>query len=236
MLAVFINMFAVLAGSIIGTIGGSKISEKYTKVIITAIGLTTFVIGIKSCIGTSDTLIIMICLILGTVIGVALKLNDRIDSAGETIKAKLSSRKISAGKFTEAFATTSVLFCVGTMTVMGSIEAGINKDYSIIIAKSVMDFISSIIYSATLGVGVFFSAFTVLIVQGLITLLAQFAAPLLTAEVINEMNAVGGAIFIGMSVNLLDISDRKIKVADMLPAIFLPIIYIPVANWISGLF
>ena len=121
------------------------------------------------------------------------------------------------------------------MAVIGSIQAGLNKDYSILFAKSTMDFVSSIVFAAALGPGVFLSAVTVLVFQGAIALLAGLAAPVLSTEVVTEMSAVGGALFIGMAINLLGLREEKIKVGDMLPAIFLPILYFPLAELVSGL-
>ena len=152
------------------------------------------------------------------------------------MKEKLANTRFGGGHFAEAFVSTSILFCVGTMSVIGSIQAGLNKDYSILFAKSTMDFVSAIVFSAALGPGVFLSAVTVLVLQGGIALLAGVAAPVLSTEVVNEMSAVGGTLFIGMAINLLGLRQEKIKVGDMLPAIFLPVLHFPLAELVSGLF
>ena len=236
MLAVLINVATVLIGSTIGLIFGSRIKESYTQGIMTAIALCTFVIGVQSAVQTSNILIVMICLVIGTVIGVWLKLDDRMNGASDRIKERLKGTKLGNGPFAEAFMTTTMLFCVGTMTVIGSIEAGLNHNYEILIAKSIMDLMSSLIFAAALGAGVMLSAVSVLVIQGGIALLASVAAPILTAEVVTEMSAVGGTLFIGMAINLLGISQKHIKIGDMLPGIFLPILYFPLAAWLGGLF
>ena len=236
MLAVFINVAAVLLGSTIGLLFGSRIKESYTKGIMTAIALCTMVIGVQSAVQTSSIMIVMICLVIGTVIGVALHLDDRMNGAADRIKDKLKGTKLGDGPFSEAFISTTMLFCVGTMTVIGSIEAGLNHNYEILIAKSVMDFMSSLIFAAALGPGVLLSAVSVLVIQGGIAMLASFAEPILTEEVVTEMSAVGGTMFIGMAINLLGISEKRIKIGDMLPGIFLPILYFPIAAWLGGLF
>ena len=236
MLAVFINVAAVLLGATIGLLFGSRIKESYTKGIMTAIALCTMVIGVQSAIQTSSIMIVMVCLVLGTVIGVALRLDDRMNGAADRIKGKLKGTKLGDGPFAEAFISTTMLFCVGTMTVIGSIEAGLNHNYEILIAKSVMDFMSSLIFAAALGPGVLLSAVSVLVIQGGIAMLASFAAPVLTTEVVTEMSAVGGTMFIGMAINLLGISEKRIKIGDMLPAIFLPILYFPLAAWLGSVF
>ena len=236
MLAVFINVAAVLLGASVGLLFGSRIKESFTKGIMTAIALCTLVIGVQCAIQTSSIMIVMVCLVIGTVIGVALHLDDRMNGASDRIRERLKGSKLAEGPFAEAFMTTTMLFCVGTMTVIGSIEAGLNHNYEILIAKSVMDLMSSLIFAAALGAGVLLSAVSVLVIQGGIVLLASFAAPLLTGQVVTEMSAVGGTLFIGMAINLLGISDKRIKVGDMLPGIFLPVLYFPVAAWLSSLF
>ena len=235
MLAVIVNAVAVIIGGLIGILCGSRIKERYTKAVMTCIALVTMVIGVQSAIVTSNILIVMVCLVLGTIIGTALHLDDRINGSGDIIKDKLAGTRFGGGHFAEAFVSTSILFCVGTMAVIGSIQAGLNKDYSILFAKSTMDFVSSIVFAAALGPGVFLSAVTVLVFQGAIALLAGLAAPVLSTEVVTEMSAVGGALFIGMAINLLGLREEKIKVGDMLPAIFLPILYFPIAELVSGL-
>jgi len=236
LIATIINAIAVIIGGFIGTVFGNRIGEKYTNAIMTAIALITMIIGIQSAVVTSNVLIVVICLIVGTVIGTALKIDYRLNNAGDAAKRMLQSTSIGKGPFSEALVTASMLFCVGSMTILGSIQAGLNQNYQIILTKSVMDFVSAIAFSSALGAGVIFACIPVLVIQGSITLLAGVVAPYLTAEVVTEMSAVGGALFIGMSINILGLREEKIKVGDMLPAIFMPIIYFPIANLISTLF
>ncbi len=234
--AVFVNAAVVILGGLIGALFGNKIKEQYTKGIMVAISLVTVGIGVQSVLQTQNILIVVLCIVLGTILGTWLKLDDRINAAGDSVKNKLKGTKIGQGPFTEAFVTTSILFCVGTMTVIGSIQAGLNKDYSILFTKSVMDFFSSVAFAAALGPGVLFSAVTVIVIQGALVLLAGVAAPLMSEQVVAEMSAVGGLLFIGMAINLLGLRDEKIKVGDMLPGIFLPILYFPIAELIGSFF
>ena len=235
MIAQFVNAATVIIGGLIGTIFGNRISEKYTKAIMTAIGLVTMVIGIQSAIVTSNILIVIICLILGTLLGTALRVEDGLNYSGDFIKKKLEKTKFGKGPFTDAFVTSTMLFCVGTMTILGSIQAGLNKNYEIILTKSILDLVSSVAFSSALGAGVIFAAIPVIVIQGGITLLAGFLEPFLTAQVVTEMSAVGGVLLIGMSINLIGLREEKVRVGDMLPAIFIPAIYFPIANFISGL-
>lgn len=230
MIATVINSIAIIIGGLLGCTFGNKIGERYTENLLTVMALITAVIGMQSAIGTSNILIVVICMVVGTIIGIALKLDDRLNNSGDKIKEKLAGTKLGQGRFADAFVTSTLLFVVGAMSILGSIEAGLNHDYSILFTKSVMDFISAIAFAAALGPGVLFSAIPILVFQGGITLLAGVAEPFLTSEVITEMSAAGGVILFGMAINLLGLRKERIKVGDMIPAIFLPIIYFPIAG------
>ena len=236
MLAVLVNAIAVLLGSAIGLVFRGKISRKFTNAVITALALVTLVIGIMSAIKTTDILCIIISMAIGTVLGELLHIDDAIEGAGNFIRSSIFKGKIAENRFAEGFATACIVFCVGSMTIMGSLEAGINGDNSIIYAKSALDFVSSMMFAATMGFGVPFAALFILAFQGSLTLLAGVLAPVLSTAVVVEMSAVGGVILIGMGVNMLNLRNERIKVANMLPAIFLPIAYVPLAEWISSLF
>ena len=133
------------------------------------------------------------------------------------------------------FVSCSIMFCVGSMAVMGSVEAGLNGDNSILFAKAVLDLIASLAYGAAMGVGVAVSFACVLVVEGALTLLAGALAPLLTDAIVTEMSAVGGVLLIGLAINLLNLRQQPIKIANMLPAVFLPAAYVPLYNWITSL-
>ena len=230
MIATIINVFTIILGGLIGVTFGNRIGEKYSKGLMTVIGLITFTIGIQNVMVSNNTLVVVICLVLGTLIGMLLKLDDAINTSGDWLKAKLSRTRLGSGRFGEAFVTCTILFSVGTMTILGSIQAGLNHDYTILLTKSIMDFVSCLAFSAALGPGAIFACIPVLLVQGSITLLASVVQPILTPEVVAEMSAVGGAMFLGMSVNLLGLRQESVKVGDMLPAIFLPVLYFPLAH------
>ena len=156
-----------------------------------------------------------------------------MDDLGELLRRKL----IKGGgnsRFVEGFVNATVLYCVGAMSINGAIAAGINGDYSILISKSVMDMVSSITFAAAMGIGVPFAVIPILLYEGGLTLLAGVVGPYLSAAVITEMSAVGGAIIVGIGLNLLGASKEGIRVSNMLPAIFLPIAYVPLANWVAA--
>ena len=163
----------------------------------------------------------------GTVLGEWIRIDDARERAGDRIKSKVVKSRKGNSRFTEGFVSACILFCIGSMTIMGCLEAGINQNYSIIFAKSTLDFFSSMAFAAAMGIGVTFSAVFVLVFQGFLTLLASAVGPALSAEVVNEMSAVGGVMLIGLGLNLLGITkdQDRIKVANMLPAILLPLLY-----------
>jgi uncharacterized membrane protein YqgA involved in biofilm formation len=236
MIAVFVNVATVLLGSTVGLIFRNKINEKFTRAVISALALVTVLIGLSSALDTADILCVIICMALGTIIGELIRIDDGIEGAGDFIKSRLFRGKRTENRFTEGFVTACIVFCVGSMTIMGSFEAGINGNNSIIYAKSALDFVSSMMFAAAMGFGVPFAALFVLVFQGALTLLAGVLAPLLSAAVVTGMSAVGGTILVGMGINMLELSPNRIKVANMLPAIFLPIAYIPLSAWLLSLF
>ena len=234
MIGVVVNAVAVFVGAAIGMLLKKGFPEKLSETIMKAMGLITILIGIQSAIKTEDVLCVIICLVLGTVIGELINIDRGINSLGDALKAKLVKDNGKAGSFTEGFVSTCILFCVGSMTIMGSLEAGINHDYSILFAKSTMDFISSIVFASALGFGVMCTSVFVLVFQGAITLLASALSNVLTDVAVVEMSAVGGVILLGLAVNILELykNDKPIRVANMLPAIFLPPLYL----WVTSLF
>lgn len=234
MIATIINMALVLLGSIIGLLFKNKISPRFSAAIFSGLALCVMGIGISSTLKTNDTLCVIICMVIGTVIGEAIQIEARMDGAGEFLRKKLI-RGENNSRFVEGFVASTILFCVGAMAINGSLEAGLNQDYSIIISKGVIDGVTAITFAAAMGVGVAFSALPILIYQGALTLLAQYVGPYLGADVIAEMSAIGGTLIVGIAINMLGMTKEKIRVGNMLPAIFLPIVYIPVVNLISRL-
>lgn len=232
--AVFVNMATVLVGSLLGIALKNRLRESLQNAVMTALGLCTALIGISSAIGTADVLCVIFSMALGTAVGELLHIHDGIENAGGFIKKRLLRGRAAESRFTEGFVSACILFCVGSMTIMGSLEAGIHADYSIIFAKSALDFVSSMAFGAAMGIGVTFSVFFILVFQGGLTLLATVVAPFLSAAVVTEMSAVGGVILMGMAINMLELRKEPIRVANMLPCIFLPLAYMPLSAWISS--
>ena len=235
MIAVFVNMGTVFVGSLLGIFLRSRLRESLQNALLTALGLCTAVIGVMSAIATDNILCVIICMAVGTALGELLRIDDGIENAGEFFRKKLVKNDSGSSRFTEGFVSACILFCIGSMTIVGSLEAGLHRDYSIIFAKSTLDFVSSMALGAAMGYGVTCSVVFILFMQGGITLLAGLAAPALSDAVVTEMSAIGGTILIGMACNMLDLGSKRIKVSNMLPAIFLPILYFPIYNWIQSL-
>ncbi len=233
--AVFVNMGTVLVGSLLGIALKNALRESLQNAVMTALGLCTALIGISSAIATADVLCVIICMALGTAIGELLHIHNGIENAGDYIKKRLLKGEAAQSRFTEGFVSACILFCVGSMTIMGSLEAGIHADYSIIFAKSALDFVSSMAFGAAMGIGVTFSVLFILVFQGGLTLLAGVVAPYLSAAVVTEMSAVGGVILMGMAINMLELRREPIRVANMLPCIFLPLLYVPLSSAVSAL-
>ncbi|WP_294515863.1 DUF554 domain-containing protein [uncultured Intestinimonas sp.] len=236
MLATIINAVLVLIGSILGVLFKNRIGARFNTILTHALGLCVLGIGVTSAIATENTLCVIVCMVLGTILGEAIRIEDRLDAAGELLRRKLAGGESgSSSRFTEGFVTAAVLFCVGSMAIMGSMEAGIQGKYDILISKGVIDGVTSITLASAMGVGVAFSVLPLAIYQGGLTLLFAQVGPFLDSAAITEMSAVGGTIIVGIAINMLGLGKAKIRVGNMLPAIFLPLLYLPVSQWLSGL-
>ena len=237
MIGTIINAALVLIGAILGLLLKSRLSSRLSSVVTQGLALCVTLIGLQSAIGYGDVLCIIICLVLGTLLGEALQIERRLDNLGEILRKRFVKQG-SESRFTEGFVTASILYCVGAMAIMGSIEAGVNQNYSILIAKGVIDGITSITFAAAMGIGVAFSVLPILIYQGGLTLLAAQLGGFFAGNpaLIESISAVGGVIIIGIGVNMLGATKERIPVGNMLPAVFLPLLYLPVSSALIGLF
>ena len=217
-----VNAIAVIIGSGIGLLLKKGIPEKLSDAVMKAVALCVLFIGIDGCLEGNNTLVVIISMAVGAVIGELLKLDDRLNILGKRLEDKLVKNKNKENSIAKGFVTASLLFCVGAMTIVGSLESGINNNHQILFSKSLLDFISSIIFSASMGIGVMFSAAFVFVYQGIITVLAQFVGPYLSDAVIAEMTCTGSLLIIALGLNMLGVT--KIKVMNYVPAVFLPIL------------
>lgn len=219
LLGTIANAGAIIIGGIAGSFFRKGISERFSNIIMTVLGLFTLVLGMMFAVDSQNALVVVFSLVIGSVIGEWIDIEKRMNDLGDYVQGKLNSGE---GSFSKGFVTASLLFCVGTMSIMGSLQSGLMNNHNILLTKSILDGTISVVFASTLGIGVVLSSLPVLVYQGSIALLASSVAPYLSEAVITEMTAVGGVLLVGMGINLLEI--RKLKVGNMLPAIFLPII------------
>ncbi len=220
MLGTFVNCLTIIAGSIVGMLFKNGIPEKYNQTIMQAVGLAVVLVGFQSAFACEDLLVVIISLALGAIIGEFIGIESFLEKIGAFLESFFASHK---GNFARGFVTASLMYCVGSMAIVGSLESGLTGNHQILFAKATIDGIMAIILTSSLGIGVLFAAVPVLLYQGGITLAAGWVKPLLVPEVVSQMSAAGGLLIVALGLNLL--REKKIKVGNMLPAIFIPLLY-----------
>ncbi len=216
MTGTLINTATILAGSLLGLMLGSRLQEKTKTTVLNTVSLVVLYLGIETAAKGNNLVAILLGLVLGSVIGEALQLEEHLNHLGQAIEKKL---KASQGRFATGFVTATLLFCVGPMAILGSLQDGLRQGYNILLTKATLDGLSSVALSASLGIGVSFSACSVLIYQGILTLLASCLGNLATAEVVASLSGAGGILIIGIGFNMLGLT--KIKTANLLPGLIL---------------
>lgn len=234
-LGTVVNVAAILAGATVGMLIKGGLPRRFQDTVTSAIGLCTMFIGISGALAgllkvgvnggleTQDTMIMIGSLIIGALIGEAIDIELRLENLGMWCKRLVPREKQSSGGFVEGFVTSSLLFCVGAMAIVGALEDGLNHNFSVLFAKSVMDGVMAVVFTASLGIGVFFSVIPIVIYQGGITLLAGFVRPYLSDMLIGRMSFVGSILIFALGLNL--VFDRKIKIGNLLPAMFMPLLF-----------
>lgn len=222
MTGVLVNVLTVLIGSTIGLLFRKLIPQQATEFVMKGIGLCTIYIGIDGALGGTNTLITIISIAVGALIGVLADLDKHLNHFAGKLEDRFKNKDGSGPSIAEGFVTASLVFCVGAMTIVGSLQAGLTGDNTMLYTKSTLDLISSVIFAASLGIGVMLAAAFVLVFQGGIVLVAQAAAPFLTDYVIAEMTCVGSILILALGLNILGITN--LKVMNFLPAIFIPIL------------
>ncbi len=223
MIGTVINSLSIIIGCFVGLLLKERFPERIGSILFLGIGLVSLTLGIQMAIQAKEIFLIILSVVIGGIIGEAIDIDKRLDDIGRKIKL-LTKQNKKDDKFTEGFVAASLLYCVGSMAIMGSIEAGINGNPDILIAKSALDGISSVIFAASFGIGVLFSAIPVFIYQGAITQLAFLVRNLITIDIINEMTAIGGILIIGLAFGILEI--KKVKIANLLPSLIVIIILV----------
>lgn len=229
MIGVLVNTAAVIAGSCVGLALNRGIPQRFTTAIMLGIGLCTIYIGVDGMLQGENTLVLIISMVLGAFVGTLLDVDGKIHALGSWMEGKFShdqqSTDSSRVSLAQGFVTASLLFCVGSMTIVGSLNAGISGDNGMLFTKSLLDLISSTMLAASLGLGVLLSALFVLLFQGALVLLASVLAPFLTTAAIAELTCCGSVLILALGLNLIGLS--KFKVADYLPAL----LFVPILSW-----
>ena len=222
-----INVVAVLVGGGIGILVGAKLPEAMRHTAMQAIGIVTLLVGISSFLEYENPLVALVSVVAGLVVGELLGIEGALRRFGDRVEKRFSRGE---SQVSRAFITTSLLFCVGPLTVIGSLEDGLRGDYSLLALKSALDFIAALTFASVLGWGVLLSAGTVLIVQGALTLGAQFLDAVVTGPMIAATTATGGVLIFGLGLGLLDL--KEVRVANMLPALgFAPVLVAATPLW-----
>lgn len=226
MIATVINALAIIAGSILGLAVGRFIHERIHDTLLKALALCVMLIAITGIVHVSPALssqsmlIIIFSLALGAVAGEVIDIDARLQRFGDGIEARLKGR---GGGVSEGFVTASLVFCVGAMAIVGSLQSGLTGNHETLYAKSVIDGITAIVFTSTLGIGVMLSAVSVLLYQGAITLAASSLKVVLTDQAITEMTAVGSMLILAIGLNMLGVT--KLKVANLLPGVAFPVVF-----------
>jgi uncharacterized membrane protein YqgA involved in biofilm formation len=231
MLGPVVNAVVIVICSLIGTFLIKGIPGRFEAILKRAIGLSIIFIGIRGAFENSRILLLIMSMVFGALIGELINIDRWMNKAGKWAENKIVKKdyEVSGRSFSKAFVSASILFCTGSMAILGSMQSGLQGNHQILFAKSVMDGSMSLIFGASLGIGAAFSALPVLVYQGGIALASIYIRDLLTPEMIAEMSAVGSLLIAGIGFNFLGV--RQIKVANLIPAIFIPCLYFAVIGF-----
>jgi uncharacterized membrane protein YqgA involved in biofilm formation len=227
-----INVITVLLGASLGLLLRNRLSEAFKSIILQGIGILTLVIGIQMAAKTENILLVLAAVLMGGITGQLGRLDEKLNALADYLKNKISGKEDAF--FSEGFITASIIFCVGPMTIIGSLNDGLRGDIDLLAIKSVLDGFTSIALAASFGIGVIFSIFTIILIQGGLTFSAVFIEQILNDLMINEMTAVGGVLIIGIGLIILDI--KKVKVATFLPALIYAPLFTAIYQFIGPLF
>jgi uncharacterized membrane protein YqgA involved in biofilm formation len=219
LLGTVVNTFAIVAGSLAGLLFRGGIPARYSETVFHSVGLAVILVGLRGAFKADNLLLVIASLAVGSLAGEFCRIEAHLERLGGWIGRRLAMGQEGVA---QGFVTASLVYCVGAMAVVGSLESGLAGNHQTLFAKSILDGITAVIFASTLGVGVIFSAVSVLIYQGAITMAAAYLKPLLVPTVVAEMSAVGGLLIVAIGFNILDI--KKTRVGNMLPAIFVPLV------------
>jgi len=230
MLGTLVNSLAIIAGSLLGLFFSKGIADNYRDIIMNGVGLSVILIGIKSALSSNDLMVVIFSVILGALLGEAARIEARLEALGKYLEKKVAAKSSDTSSFARGFVTASLVFCVGSMAIVGSLESGLTGNHQTLFAKSVLDGVTSVIFASAMGLGVMFSGAAVFLYQGLITMTAVFMKNFLVPETISQMTSVGGLLIMAIGFNMLKIT--TIRVGNLIPGIFLPLVWFILRGWL----
>ncbi len=237
----FINVAAILVGTLAGTLLGDRLPERLRETVMHALGLVTLAVGMDGALAAfrpplseltrASVLLVLTSVLVGGVVGEVLRIEDRLNTIGDALKRRFASGDHHA-RFTEGFVVATILFCVGPMAILGSIQDGLSGDYQLLAIKSLLDGFAALAFASALGWGVGFAALPILVYQGTITLAAKGLSDAFTPEVVAGLTAAGGILILGISLRLLEL--KQVRVGNLLPALLFAPIAVAIAQVILG--
>ena len=227
LLGVLVNGAAVAIGSLVGMVFNKGIKEKIRITVMNGLALCVVLIGVSGSLKGKDISFIIISMVIGSIIGEIIDIDDKLKKLGDNLQDKFKGK---GGRFSEGFVAATLLMCVGAMSIVGSLESGLTGNNSTLYAKSLLDGFAAIIFASTYGIGVLFASVSIILYQGAIALSASLIKGILIASVVDNITAVGSLLILGLGLNMLGVT--KIKVANLIPAMFIPFLYQIVVNFV----
>lgn len=215
-----VNAAAIVVCALLGTFVIKNVPERFNEIIVKAVGLSVLFVGLSGAFDNENVMLLIISMVLGSIIGEFIDIDGKMNKIGDLAEKKLG---FGEGNFSKGFVTASILFCTGSMAIVGAMNSGLSLDHNMLYAKSILDGVIAVVFAGTMGIGVLFSAVPILLYEGGIAVIASFVGDFMTQQMITEMSAVGSLIIAGIGFNFLDI--KQIKVANMIPAMFIPCVY-----------
>ncbi|MBN2897954.1 MAG: DUF554 domain-containing protein [Clostridia bacterium] len=224
MLGTSVNAAAIVIGALLGLLIGKHIQERYSDLIVKGLSLAILAMGVDGAINANNMLVVVVSIAIGAVVGEWIDVEKRLENLGLAIESRFASKNPIA----QGFVTATLLFCTGSMAILGAIQGGLLGDHQTLFIKSILDGVISVIFAATLGIGVVLSSVSVFLYQGTIAISASFLQNVLTDVVIQDLSAVGGALLIGLGLKML--GAIELKVGNLIPALFVPVLIYPLLS------
>jgi uncharacterized membrane protein YqgA involved in biofilm formation len=231
MLGTIVNALAIVAGSLLGLLCNQGIPEHYKQTVLQGVGLSVILIGWKNALLADNLLVVIVSIVAGALLGEWLRIEGRLEGLGQWLEARIAAGTGNTSSVARGFVTASLVYCVGSMAIVGSLESGLTGQHQTLFAKSILDGVISVVFASAMGIGVLLSALSVLLYQGVLTLAAVLLKPLLTPAVVSQMTSVGGLLIVAIGLNMLGMV--KIRVGNLLPAIFLPLLAHLLHSWLG---